>query len=297
MQRMRVLVTGSTGFIGAHVVHLLQKTGVEVVALRHFAKSFSPFECDFQPVWIEKCISELTENDLEGVDSVIHLAAKQNSNRIEPGADIAAWFRYWNVEITLRLLLYARNSGVRRFIFAGSCFEYGKSGETFEFLNTDSPLKPNNPYAESKAKATTEVIRLAASLGIEAVVFRIFQAFGVGEKRERLWPSLHEAAITNSDYIMTSGEQIRDFVPVSEVARCMVSAAIDDVFYSKLKPIENLGLGKSTSVRDFAEYWWNLWGAKGKLLFGAIPYRTDEVMRYVSKVSPSLGLKGDWRPE
>jgi len=105
-----------------------------------------------------------------------------------------------------------------------------------------------------------------------------------GEPPFRLWPSLKRAAETGEDYPMTKGEQIRDFISVEEVADTFVSAlSFDDVEFGK-PLIKNVGTGKPQSVREFSEYWWKYWNAKGKLEIGAIPYRENEVMRFVPEV-------------
>lgn len=48
--------------------------------------------------------------------------------------------------------------------------------------------------------------------------------------------------------------------------------------------IKNLGSGTQLTVKEFAEYWWNEWSAEGELKFGAIPYRKNEVMRFIPKI-------------
>jgi nucleoside-diphosphate-sugar epimerase len=107
---------------------------------------------------------------------------------------------------------------------------------------------------------------------------------------------------------MTHGEQIRDFIPVEDVAARFLAEAIgmaeigdrrleiginqepgtknqepktrNEEPESKIR-IAHIGSGRPQSLRQFAEYWWNHWEAKGQLLFGAVPYRENEIMRYV----------------
>ena len=80
---------------------------------------------------------------------------------------------------------------------------------------------------------------------------------------------------------MTKGEQIRDFVPVSAVAKKFVDAlSFTDVRPGQPK-ISNVGSGNPQTILNFSEFWWKKWKAKGKLLPGALPYRANEVMRFV----------------
>ncbi|MEI8283803.1 MAG: hypothetical protein WCG52_02325, partial [bacterium] len=54
--------------------------------------------------------------------------------------------------------------------------------------------------------------------------------------------------------------------------------------------VANIGTGHPQTIRSFAEHWWKKWDAKGKLLPGALPYRDNEVMRYVPEVSPLFSV-------
>ena len=83
---------------------------------------------------------------------------------------------------------------------------------------------------------------------------------------------------------MTAGGQIRDFIPVEALARKFV----EELDFSSLSVgdamVSNVGTGEPTSIMEFCSHWWASFGATGKLLPGAIPYRDKEVMRYVPQV-------------
>jgi nucleoside-diphosphate-sugar epimerase len=80
---------------------------------------------------------------------------------------------------------------------------------------------------------------------------------------------------------MTMGHQIRDFTPVELVADIIIQYATDKQIIPGNPIIRNLGTGIPKSLKDFASECWNEFGAKGKLIPGAIQYRKDEIMRYV----------------
>ena len=67
------------------------------------------------------------------------------------------------------------------------------------------------------------------------------------------------------------------------MAERLLALACDESVECGLPRIRNLGSGRPQSVRQFAEYWWREFGARGKLLFGSLPYRSDDVMRYVAQ--------------
>ena len=82
---------------------------------------------------------------------------------------------------------------------------------------------------------------------------------------------------------MTLGEQIRDFLHVKDAAKII----LDSIGTQKNKQIivRNIGSGVPIKIRDFAEKIWSEKKAKGNLLFGTIPYRDGEVMRYVPDIN------------
>lgn len=82
---------------------------------------------------------------------------------------------------------------------------------------------------------------------------------------------------------MTAGEQVRDFTPVEYVANAILAAATINAPRGQAL-IKNIGTGQPRTLRNFAEEWWRRWNARGKLLFGAVPYRDGEIMRYVPEI-------------
>ena len=83
---------------------------------------------------------------------------------------------------------------------------------------------------------------------------------------------------------MTEGEQIRDFINVVDVARGFVTEAESLMGVEDSALVRNVGSGHPQTIRAFAEKWWDTWQASGKLIFGALPYREGEVMRYVPEI-------------
>jgi nucleoside-diphosphate-sugar epimerase len=175
----------------------------------------------------------------------------------------------------------AVHAGLKRWVVAGSCFEYGKSGERYTFIPPDAPLEPTSSYPASKAAASIVLSALAIEAGASLLIGRIFQVYGEGEQDSRFWPSLRRAALSGLDFAMTMGDQVRDFVPVQQVAKYFVDALYRaDLDIADVK-IENVGSGHPQTLREFAEYWWTTWNAPGTLLLGQISCRPNEIMRYV----------------
>jgi dTDP-6-deoxy-L-talose 4-dehydrogenase (NAD+) len=84
---------------------------------------------------------------------------------------------------------------------------------------------------------------------------------------------------------MTYGAQVRDFQPVEQVAIQLLACLEHKIIEPGIPLIINLGSGKATTLKEFAQQEWTRLRAKGKLLPGSIPYRSNEVMRYVPSIA------------
>jgi nucleoside-diphosphate-sugar epimerase len=274
---MRLFLTGGTGFIGSHFLRSALAAGHAITALRRSSPAKIPLPED--PHWLEHTMPEVEPADLAGHDVLVHLAAVGVSPQ---KADWATLFRV-NVTESLDLWRRAAHAGIQRFLICGSCFEYGKAGERYEFIPPDAPLEPSSGYAASKAAATMAAVALAREHGLSLTVARPFHTFGEGQHTENFWPSLRRAALAGENFPMTGGEQARDFMPVEELAAAFLRL-LECSAPPGMPLIRNIGTGQPTTLRTFAEDWWSRWEAKGKLLPGALPYSAHEVMRYVPLV-------------
>lgn len=276
---MKIFLTGGTGFIGSHFLSQGLGKGYKIKALRRSVTSETKIPLNIEPEWVLKKIDEIKKEDLKDCDTLVHLAAH---SVIYPFDTLENCIEY-NVLQPLKLFEKAVAAGIKRFIVAGSCFEYGKSGEKYDFIPTNAPLEPTQTYSTSKAMASLAFQQFAKDKNIDLSIHRIFQVYGEGENHSRLWPSLKKAALTGNDFPMTKGEQVRDFIEVSQVANhflkyCEKSAK------NTTPAVINVGSGKPQSILDFSRYWWKKWGADGNLIVGEIPYRKGEVMRFVPKI-------------
>lgn len=278
---MKIFVTGGTGFIGSHFLRAALAADHEVIAFRR------PGSTPRVPVvgavkWVDADLANvdfLAHGNLDR-SCLVHLA----SYGVSPQPcewDLA--FRY-NVDDSVRLLAAAIRAGVSRSVVCGTCHEYGGSAARYEFVPPTAPLEPCGSYASSKAAQSIASAGMAREFRIEMAILRPFTVFGEGQHPSNFWPSLRKAALAGDDFSMSSGEQVRDFVEVSQVAETFLKTAT----MVNLRPgepiIENVGTGIPQSLRAFAEAQWKEAGAVGRLLPGAIPMRDHEVMRYVPEI-------------
>ena len=291
---MTLFVTGATGFIGSHFLRVSLKADHSLVALRRSPTSRPriPIKNEEQMVasgqlqWLNKAMTGVTTADLEGCDIFVHFAAAGVSPQ---DSDWTTLFQT-NVTDSLALWLQAVKAGIKRFVICGSCFEYGLSGERYDFIPVDAPLEPTTPYAASKAAATMAIMALAHEHKLYVVIARPFHVYGVGESGNRFWPSLRQAAFAGEDFPMTLGEQVRDFIPVEKVATGFLDESsqlfnLSDAQSFTWPRIVNIGSGHPQTLRQFAEQWWKQWDAQGNLLLGKIPHRNQELMKCVPELS------------
>ncbi len=279
---MKIFLTGGTGFIGSHFLKAGLEQNRQIRALKRNSNSKTKIPLNIQPEWLQKSIEEVSIEDLADCEVLVHLAAHSANF---PYDTLENCIKY-NVIEPLNLFLKAKEAGIKKYVVAGSCFEYGTSGERYDFIPTDAPLEPTNTYSASKAMAAIAFMNFALENQVSVVIQRIFQVYGKGELETRLWPSLKKAALSGEDFPMTKGEQIRDFINVEDVADKLIKSCTElkeTKNYSNFI-IENLGSGNPQSILEFSNYWWQKWDAKGALLIGKIPYREREVMRFVPEV-------------
>lgn len=274
---MRILLTGGTGFIGSHLIGELLQAGHQVVAVRR-SGSEPVIPLAQQPIWIERSLLQLTAHDLAPVEVVIHLA----SAGVSPQQ--ASWqeLELTNVAAGLHLIQLSHQAGVRRFVAAGTCFEYGSEADVWDRIPPWAPLRPTTPYGASKAAGFLMLHAFAAAHPIELFYGRIFTAYGEGQFSSNLWPSLCQAALAGDDFPMTKGDQIRDFIPVAVVARHLRIGAERHDLQLAHPMVVNIGSGNGMSAVDFVRQQWQRLGGTGSLKPGAIPSRVGQIARVVA---------------
>jgi UDP-glucose 4-epimerase len=282
---MRIFLSGGTGFIGGYLASQCLADGHEVVALRRPGAS-SRIHLGREPEWREGYMTDNWREVLADCDVLVHLAA----NGVAAGPNDWEGCFEVNLRQSLHLWRQAVASGVRRFLIVGSCFEYGLSGERYDYIPVTASLEPTTAYGASKAAATVAAHALALEHRLSLVIARPFHVYGEGEDPCRFWPSLVRAAQQGSDFSMTQGEQVRDFQHVTTTVAQLAKL----LQFANVQPgrplLVNLGTSQPMSLKAFAEREWSRLGAVGTIKFGVIPSRDNEVMRYVPEVGNLLLL-------
>lgn len=214
---MKILMTGSNGYIGSVMAPVLREAGHEVVGLDIGYFSDAEFLPNAESARYErKDIRQLQGSDLDGFDAVVHLAALSN----DPIGNLQeAWTRTINLEGTVRVAKLARDAGVGRFLFASSCIMYGTSTEAE--VDETAPLAPATEYALSKAQAE-DALRELATETFSPIFIRNGTVYGVSP-RMRFDTVLNnlvgQAVATGKVVVFSNGAPWRPVIHVKDIAR------------------------------------------------------------------------------
>jgi nucleoside-diphosphate-sugar epimerase len=154
---MRVLATGTEGYIGVLLGPLLRERGHEVVGVdTGFYADAQLYEASPNGTVLRKDIRELTAEDFEGIDAVVHLAELSNDPLGQLLPDITFEVNHRG---SVRIAELAKGAGVQRYVYASSCSVYGVADQ--DVVDEDSPVNPQTAYAVCKTLVERDVGALA----------------------------------------------------------------------------------------------------------------------------------------
>ncbi len=265
----RILLTGSTGFVGRPTLLALARQGHEVHA-----------------------ISRAGDAGVEGVHwhAVDLLGDHEVMEEIRPEVLIhLAWYaehgKFWDapenlpwVEASLRLLRRFEEAGGRRALIAGTCAEYEWGGQ--EDLREDhTPLRPASLYGVCKDALRRIAEAYAAQSELELAWARLFFMYGPDEAPGRLVPAVIRPLLRGHPAQTTAGGQVRDFMHVEDVARALVAIA-----QSPVTGAVNVASGRPVALAEVIDLIGELTGAGELVERGARPTPPSDPPRIVADV-------------
>ena len=276
-----VLVTGGAGFIGSHVCETLVALGRRVHVLDDFssgsASNLAEIRDQIQipegtiesPVDIARAI--------DGCSSVVHLAARTS---VAESMAFEHLYRRTNVDGTANVLAAARTVGVARVVFAASSSAYGDHAVPHRESMEPRPL---SPYAMTKLEGEQLLRAATRTRAIDATALRLFNVFGARQDPNSAYAAVIPRFMTRIAHgmpavIFGDGEQTRDFIHVSDVARAIIAAL--DATHPLDGASLNIGTGVATSIRRLATAIGSVLGRPVALHFE--PAREGEVRHSVA---------------
>jgi len=268
---MKVLVTGAAGFVGRHVIPELLKRGHDIIAVD------SNLEKAKELPWYKKVTfhaNDIYDATLDpagefGVpDVMIHLAWPGLPNYKE-------LFHFErNLPNDYNFIKKMIIAGVQHVLVTGTCAEYGmQNGQ----LSEETITLPSNPYGLAKDTLRKFLQTLQKKDPFILQWVRLFYMFGTGQNPQSILAQL-DKAIDNKDAIfnMSGGEQLRDYLPIEEVAKNLVLL----IEHPECSDIINCCSGKPISIRNLVEKRIAERGGNIKLNLGFCPYSDYEPMAF-----------------
>ncbi|MDJ0755844.1 MAG: SDR family oxidoreductase [Ardenticatenaceae bacterium] len=220
---MRVLVTGHNGYVGTVMIPLLVKAGHDVVGYDtnlYQGSTFGAEKITSIPS-VNKDIRDISRQDLEGFEAVIHLAGLSN----DPLGDLnPALTDEINFRASVRLAKLAKEAGITRFIFSSSCSNYGAGVN--DWLDEQSGFNPVTPYGHSKVNVEKEVSQMADD-DFSPTFLRSGTAYGVSP-RLRFDLVLNNltawAFCTGRVFLKSDGTPWRPIVHIEDMSRAFLAA-------------------------------------------------------------------------
>jgi len=219
---MKVLVTGSQGYIGTVLVPMLLNRDHDVIGLDTDLYSRCTFTGQLADIELIKTdVRDLQKDELVGFEAIIHLAGLSN----DPLGDYRpALTAEINGVASIRLAEKAKAVGIKRFLFASSCSNYGAAGE--QFLDEGADFKPVTPYGVSKVDVETALSKMADN-GFSPTFIRASTAYGLSPRIrfDLVANNLTAWAFTTGKvYLKSDGTPWRPIVHVEDISRAYVAA-------------------------------------------------------------------------
>ena len=219
---MKVLLTGSHGYIGTVLAPMLLDLGYDVTGLDIDLYCRCTFGSEaFALNTINKDLRDVTEEDVEGFDAIIHLAGLSNDPLGDYRPELTTEI---NETASIRLAQVAKKVGVKRFLFASSCSNYGASDDNF--LTEEASFNPVTPYGVSKVQVELALSKMADS-DFSPTYIRASTAYGMSPRIrfDLVTNNLTAWAFTTGKvHLKSDGTAWRPIVHIEDISRAYIAA-------------------------------------------------------------------------
>ena len=266
---MKILITGGTGFIGQHVLNDLKNySDVEIVVLsrneipnksEHYSYVCHDILNDNPDDLVEKCgrpdiLIHLAWSALDDYDNQIHLKEFYPKH--------------------LKFLIGLFDQGIREMTIIGTCQEYGMMEGC---LDEEMASVPSTSYSQAKDQLRKDLFKYVDNTSVSIKWLRLFYLYGQGQASRTLLAQLDDALSRgDTNFNMSGGEQIRDYLPVEDAAKIIVKISLQ----KKVSGIINCCSGKPITIKNLVENYIQSKNKKIHLNLGYYPYPEYEPMAF-----------------
>ena len=296
---MKILITGSDGFIGSHLTEALVRQGHKVRAFVLY-NSFNSWG------WLDQCASDVkgqfevfagdvrdphgVKEAMKGCDAVLHLAAliAIPYSYLSPDTYVDT-----NVKGTLNILQAARELGLKRVIHTSTSEVYGTA--RFVPITEEHPLQGQSPYSATKIAADQLAYSFYASFGLPVVIVRPFNTYGSRQSARAVIPTIITQIASGQRQIKLGAIlPTRDFSYVEDTVAGFIAALNSE---QGLGEVVNFGSNFEVSVGDTAQLIAEAMGADIEIITDEARVRPEssEVERLWADNAKAKQLFG-WQP-
>lgn len=301
LKNIPVLVTGGAGFIGSNLIEALLQHGAEVRCMDNFATghrhNIEPFLSNPNFELLEADIRDLEacKKACQNRQIVFHQAALGSVPRSikDPVTSNEV-----NISGFLNMLIAARDSGVKRFVYAASSSTYGDS-ESLPKVE-DKIGKPLSPYAITKYVNELYADVFARTYNFESIGLRYFNVFGRRQDPQGAYAAVipkwvmqlmkHEPIIING-----KGEYSRDFTYIDNVVQANMKAALT-ADKDAVNQVYNVAFGDRTTLNDLSQWLREILATYEPEIAAVViehgPYRQGDIPHSLASIDKARNLLG-----
>ena len=293
---MKIIVTGTAGFIGSHLTEMLLKNGHSVIGIDNFDKFYSKdIKLSNLSVSIKSENFSFYEADIcddaiwaklmnEKVDLIVHLAAKAG---VRPSMENPLEYNRANITGTNYVLEYARKSGVKKVVFASSSSVYGIN-KNLPWRVEEKELLPISIYAYSKQSAEKLCELYQMNFGLKIIALRFFTVFGPRQRPDLAIHKFVKAIDQNQPLTLYgNGQTFRDYTYIDDIVSGIIGAI---TYESDQFEVFNLGNTHTVSLIDLITTIEEVTGKKANIHYG--PEQAGDVPYTWSNIEKSQQLLG-----
>jgi len=281
--KQKVVLTGSTGLIGAATIAPLLKK-FDVVAVSRQLPKAMPENVGYQTLDLQDTEAVTSFFEKEMPTHLIHTAWVRSDSQ---GLWDNPVNKYW-IDVSENLVAEFHRHGGKRAVICGTCAEYSFADTPLS--EDDSVIDPNSIYGASKVELYNRLKSFADRTGLSLAWPRIFFVYGPGENEQRLVSSVIANLTTGNEMPCTHGNQVRDFTYVGDIGEGLVRLLV-----SSIEGAINLASGKEVALHEIICKVGDILDRSDLIKLGELPTRANEpqyIVANVEKLKQALG----WLP-